>query len=133
VDSQAASLEGAATSADGAASADAAAVADDCRRVEELLRVNERLAAEVRSLAVGRTEEPRSSAMTAARRLGALIDERETLLAELEQALATAIVRDQAYAALERDRDRLAAEVRRLRGGWRGLLRRARARLSLRR
>jgi hypothetical protein len=123
-----AGLEG----ADERASRDPAAT-DDHRRVEELLRVNQRLAAEVRSLALGRTGEPRSSSMTAARRLAALIEEREALLEELEATRSAVSSFEQAHADVQRDRDRLAVEVARLRGGWRGILRRARARLSLRR
>lgn len=108
---------------------------DERRRVEELLRVNARLAAEVRSLVHGRTEAPRPGSMTASRRLGALIDERDTLRERLEQAeqqLGQIATLNQQCAALERDRDALAAEVRRLRGGWRGIGRRLRARLALR-
>ena len=38
-------------------------------RVEELLRVNAELAAEIRSMALGRTDVPRSSMLGASRRL----------------------------------------------------------------
>jgi chromosome segregation ATPase len=102
---------------------------DDARRVEELLRVNERLAAEVRSLTLGRTGVPRSGSMTAARRLGVLIDERDTLREHFE---ATRFELDRIRAhrdELERHREELAAELHELRGGWRGLLRRVRVRL----
>jgi chromosome segregation ATPase len=102
---------------------------DDARRVEELLRVNERLAAEVRSLTLGRTGVPRSGSMTAGRRLGVLIDERDTLRKLFEE---TRFELDRISAhrdELERHREELAAELQQLRVGWRGLLRRIRLRL----
>lgn len=102
---------------------------EDERRVEELLRVNARLAAEVRSLALGRTEAPRPGAMTAPRKLGSLAEECEQLRAELESTRDELRQSSGQTAALERDRDALAAEVQRLRSGWPGLARRARARL----
>jgi len=102
---------------------------EDARRVEELLAVNERLAAEVRSLALGRAEQPRSSSMTAARRLGALIDERDQLLRQVDELTASVESAHRNREELERHRVELAAEVERLRGGWRGLGRRAWARL----
>lgn len=108
----------------------------DERRVEELLRVNARLAAELRSLALGRAEAPRPGAMTAPRKIGSLTEQRDQLRARLETAEAELEALREQFAALaehrvavERDRDALAGEVRRLRGGWKGLVRRARARL----
>lgn len=108
----------------------------DERRVEELLRVNARLAAELRSLALGRAEAPRPGAMTAPRKIGSLTEQRDRLREHLDAADAgLKTLQEQCAAlaeqcvALERDRDALADEVRRLRGGWRGLARRARARL----
>jgi len=102
---------------------------DEARRVEELLRVNERLAAEVRSLALGRAEQPRSSSMTAARRLGALIEERDALLQRLAELTAALESAHRNRDELERHRVELAAELEGLRSGWRGLGRRAKARL----
>jgi len=103
--------------------------ADDERRVEELLRVNARLAAEVRSLALGRVDAPRSGSMPVARRLAALAAERETLRAEVAD-LRAALAADHAHrVSLERDNAELAAELARLRSGPRGLLRRLAARL----
>lgn len=113
--------------------------AGEGRRVEELLRVNERLAAEVRSLALGRTGQPRSSSMTAARRLGALVEERDQLRQRLEEMTEALEVASRSREELERHRDELerhraelAAELGRLRGGRLGLVRRARARLRRR-
>lgn len=102
---------------------------EERRRVDELLRVNARLAAEVRSLALGRTESPRPGGMTAPRKLGSLTEERDRLRGELESVSRDLTALHEQNTALERDRDALAAEVRRLRGGWQGLSRRARARL----
>lgn len=102
---------------------------DERRRVEELLRVNARLAAEVRRLALGRTEAPRPGGMTAPRKLGALTEERDRLREELESVNRDLTTLHEQNLALERDRDALATEVRRLRGGWQGIARRARARL----
>ncbi len=107
--------------------------ADEGRRVEELLRVNARLAAEVRSLGQGRTGAPRSASTTSSRRLGALIDERDTLRERLESADRELAALREHREALERDRDALAVEVQRLRGGWQGIARRVRARLTRRR
>lgn len=106
---------------------------DERSRVEELLRVNERLAAEVRSLALGRTEQPRSSATTAARRLGALREERDALAERLEAATAELADVRRNRDELERHRVAIAAELVALRAGWRGLLRRCWARLPPRR
>jgi predicted nucleic acid-binding Zn-ribbon protein len=102
---------------------------DEERRVEELLRINARLAAEVRSLVLGRTEEPRPGKTTAPRKIGSLTEERDTLTEKLEAAEGELTALREHSEALERDRDALAAEVQRLRDGWRGLARRARARL----
>ena len=106
--------------------------ADEDRRVEELLRVNQRLAAEVRSLALGRTAQPRSTQTPAARRLGALLDEREALTLRLEETEAALGSMTANRDELERHRAELAAELAGLRSGWRGLARRARARLLAR-
>lgn len=109
----------------GAAGADA----DEDRRVEELLRVNARLAAEVRSLTLGRTGAPRSAAMPTSRRIGTLIDERDTLTKQLAEA-QNAVEAGRAHREdLERDNAELAAAVTRLRSGPRGILRRLFARL----
>ncbi|HEY3491463.1 MAG TPA: hypothetical protein VGK43_00830, partial [Solirubrobacterales bacterium] len=55
-------------------------------RVEELLRVNAELAAEVRNLTLGYSDAPRPAGMPTTRRLGRLIEERDQLQAELEEA-----------------------------------------------
>ena len=106
--------------------------AGEGRRVEELLRVNERLAAEVRSLTLGRTGQPRSSSMTAARRLGALIEERDQLRQRVDEMTTELETVRRNREELEQHRVELAAELSRLRGGWQGLGRRARARLRRR-
>jgi cell division protein FtsB len=99
------------------------------RRVEELMRVNAALAAEVRSLTLGRTDAPRTSPMPTSRRLATIIDERDTVIGQLEQTRV-------GLAAMQASRDELAAqnqellaEIARLRSGYSGLLRRLRARL----
>ena len=116
---------------------------DDEARVDELMRVNAELTAEIRGLQTGRIAEPRSAAMPAARRLGRLIEELEQLrverddLAKHKQGLED---QNQKLARhiddLTREYDELAAQVNaqaqeltRLRSGWRGVLRRVRARL----
>jgi cell division protein FtsB len=106
------------------------------RRVEELLRVNAELAAEVRRLSLDRGALPRSAAMPAARRVARILAERDSLAAELESARAQGEASAAALAAIEAERDwlrghvdELHGEVVRLRAGWRGLLRRLRARL----
>jgi hypothetical protein len=98
-------------------------------RVEELMRVNSALAAEVRSLTLGRVEAPRQAAMPTSRRLATLLDERETLLGQLEETRV-------GLQAMTASRDELAAqnqellrEVAKLRSGYTGILRRLRARL----
>jgi hypothetical protein len=98
-------------------------------RVEELLRVNTELAAEVRNLALGRADAPRSAPMPTSRRLATLIDERDSLRERLEAVEAE-------VETLRPERDRLArrerelgAEVERLRSGFAGALRRVRGRL----
>jgi chromosome segregation ATPase len=120
------------------------ATAGDGRRVEELLRVNGELAAEIRALQAKRTGGPRSAAMPAARRVGRLGEERDSLLAERDSLLAELkasrveleahrrhaeelgrTVEDQA-----RHIGALSHEVARLRGGAAGLARRFLARLS---
>jgi uncharacterized coiled-coil DUF342 family protein len=109
---------------------------DEARRVEELLRVNAELAEEIRSLQEGRTEAPRARAMPAARRVGRLREERDSLAAELERSRAEADDlrrhgEDLARQVGEQARqiEALSVEVNRLRGGAAGALRRIRARL----
>ncbi|HVQ59185.1 MAG TPA: hypothetical protein VMS60_09810 [Solirubrobacterales bacterium] len=108
---------------------------EDARRIEALMRTNAELAAEVRSLQRGRAG-AQSGPMPTARRLAVLIDERDTLAAKLKTAeteIAAARPALAAHAAhreeLESRNAELAAEVARLRGGFGGVLRRARARL----
>ena len=104
-------------------------------RVEELLRVNTELAAEVRRLALDRNAAPRSAPGPAARRVGRLIAERDSLLAELDQArsqLDVLVLSDQALREQIHEQhlhiEQLGAEVHSLRGGLGGGLRRLRAR-----
>ncbi|HEX6206298.1 MAG TPA: hypothetical protein VFZ29_10895 [Solirubrobacterales bacterium] len=108
-------------------------------RVEELLRVNAELAAEVRNLTLGYSDAPRPAGMPTSRRLGRLIEERDRLQEELEEARREAqrelgrleeVSRHRA--GLEAQNQELAREVVRLREGFRGLLRLWRARLIIR-
>jgi predicted RNase H-like nuclease (RuvC/YqgF family) len=110
--------------------------ADARRQVEELLRVNAELAAEIRSLQAGRTTAPRSAAMPAARRVGALREERDSLAAELQESrleLARVEQHNQELGRQGHEQARhieiLSGEVARLRTGFAGVLRRLRARL----
>ncbi len=116
---------------------------DEERRVAELLRVNAELAAELRDLALGRADAPRPAQLPAARRVAILQDERDSLARELEATRAElgAVVAERDDVGAERDavgaeRDglrrhqgELEREVARLRGGFGGLIRRARARI----
>jgi len=89
------------------------------RRVEELRRVNERLGRELVEAEAGRRP---ASATPAGRAVAKLVGERdgaETELAELRPELEH----------LRRENPQLRVEIERLRGGYLGLLRRARARL----
>lgn len=115
----------------------------DSRRLDELLRVNSELAAEVRQLALGLADAPRSTALPTSRRLGQIIGERDALLREAEVTAAElaavraelAAVRAQLASSedsmrrLELQNQELLAEVIRLRTGLGGLARRLRARL----
>jgi cell division protein FtsB len=105
-------------------------------QVDELLRVNAELAAEISDLRAGRIDEPRSAAMPTARRLGRLIEERDTLLAELENAHAQLEVlkpNDQALREQIHQQhlhiEQQSVEIVSLRAGLAGVLRRLRARL----
>jgi predicted nuclease with TOPRIM domain len=111
-------------------------------RVEELLRVNAELAAEVRALTTGRADAPRRGRVPAARGVARLHAEREALTVQLQET-QTALEHLQGVqealdevsaerARLSRENEELADEVVRLRSGWRGVLRRARGRLSSR-
>lgn len=105
------------------------------QRVEELLRVNADLAAEVRNLTLGYADAPRPAGMPTSRRLGRLLDERDRLQEELEEARKELDKLDEVSrhrAGLETQNQELAREVERLRGGLRGLLRLWRARLIIR-
>jgi hypothetical protein len=109
-------------------------------RVEELLRVNAELAAELRVLAEGRTEAPRRGRVPAARGIARLHSEREALEVQLQETQTALEHLQGVQAALEvvsaererlgRENEELAAEVVRLRAGWRGILRRLRGRLA---
>lgn len=109
---------------------------DERRRVAELLRVNAELAAEVRSLAHGRRDSPRSGAMPSARRLTKLESERDSARVEIEAVSAElkAVKEDrdvlqQHYDEVQQHYDEMAREVARLRSGFLGMFRRAWARL----
>jgi chromosome segregation ATPase len=118
--------------------------AGESRRVEELLRVNGELAAEIRALQAKRTSGPRSAAMPAARRVGKLSEERDSLAAERDSLAAELAASRAELEALKQHTDGLAEkvgdqarhidelshEVIRLRGGLAGVLRRLSARLS---
>jgi hypothetical protein len=104
-------------------------------RVEELLRVNAQLAAEVRNLTLGYADAPRPAGMPTTRRLGRLIEERDRLREEVEEArreLGKLEEVSRHRAGLEAQNQELAREVVRLREGFRGLLRLWRARLIIR-
>jgi hypothetical protein len=94
-------------------------VAELERRVEELRRLNERLGRELVAVEAGRQP---AMATPAARTVAKLVAERdgaEAELAELRPELEH----------LRRENPQLRGEIERLRAGYRGLLRRARARL----
>lgn len=110
--------------------------ADERYQVDELLRINGELAAEIRSLQEGRTTAARSAAMPAARRVGALREERDSLAAELQESrlkLAQVERHNQELGNQNYEQARhiemLSGEVARLRTGAAGVLRRLRARL----
>ena len=98
-------------------------------RVEELLRVNAELAAEVRNLTLGYADAPRPAGMPTTRRLGRLIEERDQLQAELEDARKDLEASARHRGELEQRQAELIAEIAELRMGVRGVLRRVRARL----
>jgi cell division protein FtsB len=89
------------------------------RRVEELRRVNERLGRELIEAEAGRRP---AAGTPAGRAVAKLVGERDSAEAELAE-LRPELER------LRRENPQLRAEIERLRGGYRGLLRRARARL----
>lgn len=105
----------------------------DDPRVEELLRVNAELAAEVRNLTLGFADAPRPAGMPTTRRLARLIEERDRLQAELEQARSDRDHVQAHRAGLELQNQEMAIEIVRLNArldaGIGGALRRARARL----
>jgi chromosome segregation ATPase len=101
----------------------------ESKRVEELLRVNAELAAELRALAEGRIAAPRSGPVPSARGISRLRDEREALVARLEET-ERALAETQTHReGLERQNQEMTAEITRLRAGLPGSLRRLRARL----
>lgn len=89
------------------------------RRVEELRRVNERLGRELIEAEAGRRP---ARATPAGRALGKLVAERDGAAGELAELRPE-------LEHLRRENTQLRAELARLRGGYAGLLRRARARL----
>ena len=89
------------------------------RRVEELHRVNERLGRELIEVEAGRRP---ALATPAARTVAKLVAERDSAEAELAELRPE-------LEHLRRENPQLRAEIERLRGGYKGLLRRARARL----
>ncbi|MDX6634986.1 MAG: hypothetical protein QOF06_1189 [Solirubrobacterales bacterium] len=89
------------------------------RRVEELRRVNARLGRELIDAEAGRRP---AAATPAARAVAKLVGERDRAEAELAELRPE-------LQHLRREAPQLRAEIERLRGGYRGLLRRARARL----
>jgi predicted nucleic acid-binding Zn-ribbon protein len=115
-------------------------------RVEALLEANAELAAELRSVSLSRASAPRSSASPAARRLAKLLGERDSLAAErealssqLDQARAELAAAQQAIERLNehirdlgRSIEEQRRELQRLRSGFAGWLRRARAGLRRR-
>lgn len=109
-------------------------------RVAELQRVNAELAAEIRDLRLGRIAEPRSAAVPAARRLARLIEERDALETQRQEALAEQERLGHRNRELERHNRELGAQIHerarelaQLRSGLVGVLVRARARLLRRR
>ena len=109
---------------------------DPQRQVEALEQVNAELATEIRSLSLGRMEQLRGGTIPAGRRLARLVEERDSLAAELEAArdrLATFEQSDLALRSQVREQhlqiEHLSAEVTSLRSGVGGVLRRLRARL----
>lgn len=113
---------------------------DSRRQIEVLERVNAELAAEIRSLAAGRAERPRSAAVPAARWLAGLVGERDSLTSKLQAAKGRVAELEHSETALRNQTreqqlqiERLSAEVTSLRSGVGGVLRRVRARLLRRR
>lgn len=105
-------------------------------QVEALERVNADLATEIRALSAGRTERSRSGVMPAARRLARLVEERNSLAAELQVAQERLVAleqSDKALGAQVREQhlyiEQLTAEVTSLRSGIGGILRRLKARV----
>ena len=96
-------------------------------RVEELLRVNAELAAEIRSMALGRTDVPRSAMLGASRRLVKITEERDATEAELAQQNASLVELSEEVHELRRRIEVQNGELERLRAGPLGLFRRAKA------
>jgi cell division protein FtsB len=89
------------------------------RRIEELRRVNERLGRELIEAEAGRRP---ATATPAARTVAKLVADRDSAEAELAELRPE-------LEYLRRENPQLRAEIERLRGSYRGLLRRARLRL----
>ncbi len=109
---------------------------DADEREAELLRINAELAAEIRALTAGRIASPRAAPGPAARRVSRLHAELESRQAELETAAGEieelqrrCVELESTIADRARHIDELDREVKRLRGGVGGVLRRALARL----
>ena len=94
-------------------------VAELERRVEELRRVNERLGRELIEAEAGRRP---TTVTPAGRALAKLVAERDGAIAELAELKPE-------LEHLRRENPQLRVEIERLRGGYLGLMRRARARL----
>lgn len=98
-------------------------------RLAELGRINSELAAELRRCKLSGEAAPHTGVLPAARRLAALIAERDSLLERSTAAEAELGAMKAEWDRLVANNRELAAEVERLRGGRRGLARRAWARL----
>jgi hypothetical protein len=105
------------------------AKAAESKRVEELLRVNAELAGELRNLTAERAERPRPAQIPAARAVARLVSERDSLAERLRETEADLEFTRASRDGLERQNQEFEAEIVRLRSGFAGLLRRARARL----
>lgn len=97
--------------------------------MDELMKSNAALAAELRSLILECAEAPRSVSTTTSSGFAAILDERQTLLAQIEAGSAEVEQSKAAQDDLEQRNRRQAAEMVRLRSGLAGFGRHARGRL----